>query len=93
MTAITANTETAILKRLIEPEEADLVPEAARYILALDFNQADVDRMNELAAKAREGSLSSEERLEVENYEHVGHLLAFLQAKARISLKGRGLSS
>ena len=36
-----ANTETAILSRLIEPEGAGLAPEAARYILTLEFKDSD----------------------------------------------------
>jgi hypothetical protein len=42
--------------------------------------------MDELAAKARAGTLQAEERAEAENYEHVGHLLALMQSKARRSL-------
>ncbi len=82
-----ANTETAILDRLIAPERDDLTPEAARCLLAIDFGQLDRERMNELAAKAREGALTSEEATEIENYQHVGDLLALLQSKARKSLK------
>jgi hypothetical protein len=87
---MTANTETAILNRLIEPEKADMAPEAARYFLALDFSQGDVDRMNKLAGKARKGTLSADEQSTMDNYQHVGHLLTFLQAKARTSLKRCG---
>jgi len=46
--------------------------------------------MNELAEKAREGALSSGEDRELENYRHVGHLLALLRSKARISLNATG---
>ena len=82
-----ANTETAILARLIEPERAGLAPEAARYILTLEFKDSDRERMNELAEKARDGALSTEEERELENYRHVGHLLALLRSKARVSLR------
>ena len=84
-----ANTETAILSRLIDPERSGLAPEAAHYILTLEFKDSDKKRMNELAEKAREGALSSVEEQEVENYRHVGHLLALLRSKARISLSQR----
>jgi uncharacterized protein YnzC (UPF0291/DUF896 family) len=82
-----SNTETAILSRLIESARGELAPEAARYILSLEFKQSDVRRMNELAEKARDGALSPAETGEVENYRHVGHLLALLRSKARASLK------
>ena len=82
----TLNSEAAILKRLIEPDKDDLNPEAANYILRLNFREPDMERMDELAAKAREGTLGSDEQAEVENYEHVGHMLALMQSKARRSL-------
>ena len=81
------NSEAAILKRLIEPEKDDFATETAHDILRLNFRQDDLNRMDELAAKAREGAIGDEERAEIENYEHVGHLLALLQSKARNSLK------
>jgi hypothetical protein len=83
----TANSETAILARLIEPERSGLAPEAARYILTLDFKGSDLQRMNELAEKARDGALSPGDEREIENYRHVGHLLALLRSKARVSLR------
>jgi hypothetical protein len=81
------NSETAILDRLILPERAELPAAAARYLLALDFDQADRERMNALAAKAQEGALSPDEAAEIDSYRHVGHLVALLQSKARRSLQ------
>ena len=81
-----ANTETAILERLIDPERSGLAPEAARYILSLEFQETDRRRMNELAERARAGVLSPAEEQELENYRHVGHLLTLLRSKARLSL-------
>ena len=89
-TMATANSEAAILKRLIEPDRDDLPPETARYLLTISFIAADHDRMEALAAKAREGSLTVDEQSELENYEHVGHLVALLKSKARRSLRGEG---
>ena len=85
------NTETAILDRLITPDRENLPPEAARYLIGIDFGPKDRERMNELAAKAREGTLGGEEEAELQNYRHVSHLLALLQSKARTSLKRAGL--
>jgi hypothetical protein len=86
-TQAVTNSEAAILDRLILPERAELPTEAARFLLALDFDQADRERMNTLAAKAREGVLSSDEASEIDSYRHVGHLVALLQSKARRSLQ------
>ena len=80
------NHEAEILSRIIAPERHDLPEEAARAILALAFPQRDVDRMNELASKAREGTLTPCESDELAGYERVGCLLGILQSKARQSI-------
>jgi hypothetical protein len=85
----TAASDAAILARVIEPDRPNLAPQAARALLALDFNPADKARMRQLSAKAREGTLTPDEEAEIDNYERVGHLLNILQSKARRSLKGR----
>lgn len=82
-----APTETAIWERIFEPPERDFTPEAARWILSLDFPRRDHERMTELAAKSNAGTLTPSEHTEYENYVHVGQLLTLLQAKARLSLK------
>jgi len=56
-------------------------------ILDFDFPPADVRRMNALAAKARQRTLSEVEEAQLENYRDVGRLLELLQSKARLSLK------
>ena len=83
------NNEVAILGRVLEPDKPTLPPEAARAILALSFAEADKDRMRLLAAKAREGTLTPQEREEITSYEVAGHVLNILKSKARRSLKGR----
>ena len=80
------NIGVAILSRVLEPDELVLTPEAARSLLALRFPKADERRMNRLAAKARQGTLTDKERFETQQYNLVSHLLAFLQAKARHAL-------
>jgi hypothetical protein len=81
------DSDAAILSRLIEPEVKNLPPEVAQYLLSLDFCQSDRDRMHELAAKAREGTLTPAEQHETESYERIGHLVALWRSKARKSLK------
>ena len=79
--------DAEILARVIEPEVSGLEVALARYLLSLDFRAADVDRMNVLAQKASEGTLTESECSELESYRHVGHLVALMQSKARTSLK------
>jgi len=85
-----SHTETAILDRLIAAGRQELPVDAARYLLAIDFASADRERMDVLAGKAQDGTLSQEEAAELENYRHVSHLLALLQSKARKSLGRAG---
>ncbi len=79
--------ETAIFERIVLPSQPGLHEEAARSILAMQFSHDDRQRMQLLADKAKLGTLSPEEEQEVANYERVGHYLAILQSKARLSLK------
>jgi uncharacterized protein YnzC (UPF0291/DUF896 family) len=85
--ALTENSEAAILNRVIDPEAPTLTPDAARSILALGFRQADIDRMNQLAEKNRQGKLTAEEDAALNNYLHVGRFIGLVQAKARKSLQ------
>ncbi len=79
--------EVAIFARVLEPDNATLDHAAARAILELDFKQADKERMHELLAKAKKGTLLAAERVEIDNYERVGHMLSLMKSKARRSLK------
>ena len=65
----------------------------ARYLLSLTFETEDVDRMNLLAARARDGEISPEEEAELDCYLHVGNLLTIMQSKARVYLRAHKSSS
>jgi hypothetical protein len=79
----TPNTESAILARIIKSEERELTPEAAYYLLSMKLSAADEERVNELSAKARAGSLTDSEKQELQSYLHVGMLLGVIQSKGR----------
>lgn len=81
------STETEILSRVIGPENPSFTPEAARSVLELRFSDADTDRLNELAAKARQGSLSEDEESQLHGYLFVGAMVDLMHSKARLSLK------
>jgi hypothetical protein len=81
--------EVAIFSRVLQPDDATLPVAAARAILTLGFTKADKERMRELAAKARAGTLTPDEDDETTNYERVGHVLSLWKLKARRSLKER----
>jgi hypothetical protein len=86
-------TEADILAHVIAPDQPGLSPESARAILALQFDQTALARMNDLAEKNRAGALSEAERTEMEKYLRVGQFLNLLQAKARVSLREPSSSS
>jgi hypothetical protein len=81
--AATADPELAIWERVFVPDPQHITPDQARYLLQVRFPQADVDRINELSAKAQEGTLTAAEETELDCYVHVGHLLSILKAKVR----------
>jgi|GEM_PF-2163959 len=84
--------EGAIFNRLLKPDRATLPAAAAKAILDFCFSQADQDRMRELSAKAREGTLSTDEQVEINHYERVGHVLSLMKLKATRSPKSRTAS-
>ena len=81
------NVESRILARVIAPDAATLSPEVASELLKWGFSEADQQRMKELAAKARQGTLSTEEQAETEGYERVSSFLGLVKSKARRALQ------
>ena len=77
---ITPNTEAAILGRLLQSSES-MSPDVAQYLLSIDFDADDTARMNALAERAREGTLTPTETAELDGYLHVGSLVSILQSK------------
>lgn len=67
--------------------EESISPTAARALLKIKFKQPDVERMQGLAAKAREGKLSVSEEIEIDTFERLGCLLDILHSKSRRVLK------
>jgi hypothetical protein len=84
----TAIADAAAWQRAIAFEE-DPSPAAARALLKLQFSQADLQRMRELAAKARAGALTSEEERLINTYEQIGCVLDIIHSKSRRVLKHR----
>jgi hypothetical protein len=84
------NHESAILTRVIQPDQADLPRAAAKAILAFSFPRADRERMHELAVKNQKGTLTPQEEQELASYRRVGRLLDLLCAKARLALMKNG---
>ena len=62
----------------------------ARAILALELDGPTPERRQELAEKANEGLLTTEDFAEYETYAQLRGLLALLQSKARPFLRASG---
>jgi hypothetical protein len=85
---VESNNEASILARMIHPEKADLPDNAAQALLRLlKFDQADLDRMHELAVKNQDDALKPVEKAELETYLRVSYFIDLMHAKARLSLK------
>ncbi len=83
---------TSVLDRLLDPISRCLTAESARALATMEADPVAQARIEELAEKCNEGQISAEERQEYETYVHVGNVLAILQAKARLHLKGQAAS-
>jgi hypothetical protein len=79
--------EADIFSRVIDASNPNLTPQAAQGILSLGYCESDHTRMQELACKSNEGTLTADERRELEAYVSVGDLLSLLKSKARLSLQ------
>jgi hypothetical protein len=64
----------------------------AKAILETKFSENDHRRMAVLAARSNEGTLTEDEKEELETYVRLGNMLALMHSKARLWL-GDGSSS
>jgi len=74
---------SSILDRVLEPITDCLTPDVAAKLVALRADAETQARVDELAEKANEGTLSTEERTEYDRYREAFHFVTILQAKAR----------
>jgi hypothetical protein len=84
------NFEPAIWARLIQAPKEPISPDAARYLLSIDFDEADRVRMQELMEKSNEGGLESGEDAELDGYVNIANLLAVMHSRARLALRSAG---
>lgn len=76
------------LARILDPVGRCLTPEVARSLVGLRTDEETQARIEELADKSTEGTLSLAERAEYETYVAAIDFLTVLQAKARTVLAG-----
>ena len=70
--------ESEILTRVIDPQNPSLGTQA---VLTLGFQEKDQERMEDLAEKARAGTLTEAEQAEIDSYERIGHFIALLRSR------------
>jgi hypothetical protein len=77
-----------ILSRLDVP----MTTPTAESVVQWKFSDDAIDCMNDLAEKARQGTLTPQERASVEVFEHLNNLLGIIKSRARQHLKSRSES-
>lgn len=86
MTATSLNTQSAILDRALTLHATPMTPDVARFLVSIQLGPFDVQRANELAAKARDGSLTIDEQTEIDEYRRAGRTIEMLKLRAKASL-------
>ena len=84
--------ELSIWESILHPHFGEMSPQTARKILQMSIPDSERARMKALLAKAKAGTLSREESLDLDEYERAGNLLSVLKAKARRVLKSNHAS-
>ena len=85
--------EPIIWARLIQAPKGPISPEAASYLLSIDFSEADHTRMQELMDKSNEGVLTVDEGAELDSYVNVANVLSVMHSRARVALRGTGFEN
>ncbi len=80
---MTPTTTTPALDRLVTPLSDCFTPETAKRVLALKADSQLQARLDYLAGKSTEGTLTEEERIEYGGYVSFGTFVAILKSKAR----------
>jgi len=78
--------EAAIFSRVVE-QSGQLSPEIAAHILSLGISERDQQRVQDLLEKNAQGTLTADQREELENLNHVADLLSLWHSRARRVLK------
>lgn len=80
-------THPELLDRVFRPSAGTFPEELARHILDIKFPADDHDRYEMLSSKAQEGTLSSDEQAELDDYLNLNDFLIILKTKAEASLQ------
>lgn len=84
---LASTNQTEILSRSFDLHGDRMSPDAAQFIMSIELDEQDRQRLDELAEKARQGSLSEAEETDLEEYRRAGRLMEMMKLKARMVLK------
>jgi hypothetical protein len=87
------DSEPVIWARLIQAPKAPILPDAARYLLSIDFSESDHARMQELMDKSGDGALTTDEKAELDGYVNIANVLFVMHSQARVALRKPGFDS
>ncbi len=82
----------SLLDRVLDPFTECLTAEVAERIVNLRADAQTQARVDELADKANEGALSTEEESEYDMYRDAFHFITMVQAKARTLVERQSAS-
>ncbi|MCG8451097.1 MAG: hypothetical protein MI725_16130 [Pirellulales bacterium] len=85
-------TAPVLLERIFEPVGDVLTPTAAKRIVAWEIDDDTQHRIDYLADKSNNGTLTTDEAAEYDRYLSAFDIVAVLQAQARAILKDAGQS-
>jgi len=88
----TSDYTTTFLARLLKPIGLCLTAEVAQALVNLRADPSVQNRLDELADKSTEGTLTEDEQAEYEAYVHALDFIAVLQSQARNVLSYRPVS-
>lgn len=80
MSTTTVEFDSSILERLV------VSPDSAEAVLSMKFSPEDEEHMRELLDRNNKGTITEEERQQMESYRRIGTFLGILQARARLYL-------
>jgi hypothetical protein len=91
MTTTASGTNQAdIFRRVLEHQSVAMTPEVAQFFLQLELPDEDKTRLEELATKARQGSLSPVDQADLDEFRRLGRLVELMKLKARKALAAAG---
>ena len=78
-----------LFERMVDPIGRVLTPEAAKEILEVRADKETQERIDFLADKCNEGTLTLEERAEYQEFVSIFNILTVLQTRAQTILEAR----